>query len=156
MMVSALSKALSFPARTADETLGDSSKDVQKTKKKNEDKDVRSRTTHSIFKDHLTRSESIHPCDPKTALFIVSRTDRDVTWKSVEKSGSRVLKEMSRKLSRFRSQSRQNVHYISRQGQESCSCRCQSFHTYTCKSLPNHKTKIAGKRHCMLVTLLPS
>ncbi|GBM68286.1 hypothetical protein AVEN_173156-1 [Araneus ventricosus] len=56
-------------------------------------------------------------------IFIVYLTGRDVAWKSPEKSGSRLLKEISRKLLHFRESSicRQN----GRQCQDSSPGRCR-------------------------------
>ncbi|GBN68559.1 hypothetical protein AVEN_114853-1 [Araneus ventricosus] len=66
------------PARTADETPSDSSK-------------------ASALQRRL-QSINGHTRDPSTALFIVSHTGRDVTWNHMEKSGSRLLIQISRKF----------------------------------------------------------
>ncbi|GBN68558.1 hypothetical protein AVEN_114852-1 [Araneus ventricosus] len=72
------SQLTGFPARTADETPNDSSKASPLQRR--------------------PQSINRHTRNPSTALFIVSPTGRDVTWNHVEKSGSRLVIQISRKF----------------------------------------------------------
>ncbi|GBO05049.1 hypothetical protein AVEN_80084-1 [Araneus ventricosus] len=90
---------------------------------------------------------------------MVSPAGRDVTWNDLAHSWR--ISSPNRDIEKIPAPLRSHIsspnfspsRQDGRQGQGSRRGCCRSSHTPPCKTLPNHKTHIAGKRLSMFVTL---